>query len=149
MIDKVGLAVRTFSEIAKALQGLTESQFEALAAGRARIELHFDDEVIRKPIKKAPSGGSRTSTSAAKKSVSAEDAFAAIRGLTTSDQVLDYLQKNYRELTVAKLKDVARMLGPTVSIPSRPTKDGMMAAIVSGTAGFREDSAVMLPGGFR
>lgn len=150
MIEPIFLAHYSFQEVAKALQHLTEDQFLALSDGRARIELHFDEVVVEVPLKKPTTRGPvKAAAAASPPKLTPVLAAEAIRTMISSEQVANYLKANERALTKEKIVELAALLGPTVALRSGGTKSQLFTDIVSGTAGFREDSELMLPGGFR
>jgi hypothetical protein len=69
-------------------------------------------------------------------------AVADISALGSRDEVAAYLRARDRELSVPALRQIARGLGPTVSVAARSKAD-LHRNIVEGTAGFRERSAAM------
>jgi hypothetical protein len=118
-------------------------------AGMARVQAYRDLAErlrgVRRRSADAPARKSAARKMAAPKA--GPDAHvAAIRGLTTSDEVAAYLDAH--PMTAAQMREVARGLGPTVALFGR-TKPEIRQAIIDGTTGFRERSEVILPGGWR
>jgi len=130
--------VNDLTEIAlrRSLAALSPEDLAAVAAGRARLEVHH---LAPRPARRPPA----TPVPAHDHGVDVAAAVERINGLPTPAAVEDYLKD--RRFTVSVLKQMARALGPTVLTTGR-SKAEVRRDIVAGTAGFRSRSAAMSDG---
>jgi hypothetical protein len=148
MTPLVDLAVR------RVLESLTAAELAAVAAGRARIDVHPVPEPADPaqlglygdpPPAPAPrtNRAVRTPVPACSPAVDVAAAARHINELTCPEAVADYLRDP--RFTIPLLKQIARALGPTVLATGR-SKAQLQRDIVAGTAGFRSRSAAMSGG---
>ncbi len=147
--DSVEAGTETFSTKVKA-------QAQAIAtAGRPKVKgvvippgggaaLMSDDPDIRKAAEEEFERHQAAIEAGRAKSTTA-DHVAAIKAMRTSEEVATYLDGH--ELSALKLHAIAKNIG-TVAWHGKMTKAELRQAIIDGTGGFRENSEVLLPGGF-
>jgi hypothetical protein len=130
--------VNDLTEIAlrRALATLSPEDLAAVAAGRARLEVHH---LAPRPPRRPPA----TPVPARDHGVDVAAAVERINALPTPAAVEEYLKD--RRFTGSVLKQIARALGPTVLATGR-NKAEVRRDIVAGTAGFRSRSAAMSGG---
>lgn len=145
------------------LQQLSSAQLEDLAQGRADLVFRSAQEPGTEE-RVSPATGEATEPPArhvhvperhhrprARPRVHADAdpevvaAAGAIRAMSTPAEVAAYLQDNDRRFTTPVLREIARVLGPTVSATVR-SKAELKRNIIAGTAGFRTRSAAMSGG---
>jgi hypothetical protein len=120
------------AHVSAMLNELTSSQWEDLAAGRARLVFRAaSGSRARRPDPTDPAGAGLAA------------AVAEINRLSSPSEVAGYLRE--QRFTAPALRDIARALGPTVSTTGR-SKDDLIRDIVAGTAGYRVRSAAMSGG---
>lgn len=150
------------------LQQLSSTQLEDLAQGRAELVFRSaeesrpegavaservmsgTDDAVEHPARhvhvperhRGPRARPRVHADADPEVVAAA---GAIRAMSTPAEVAAYLQENDRRFTTPRLREVARVLGPTVSATVR-SKAELKRNIIAGTAGFRTRSAAMSGG---
>jgi hypothetical protein len=118
-------------------------------AGMARVQAYKDLAERLRAVRRRSTAAPARKSAARKMAVPKAESdahVAAIRGLTTSEDVGAYLDAH--PMTAAQMREVARGLGPTVAVTGR-TKPDIRRAIIDGTTGFRERTEVVLPGGWR
>lgn len=147
--DPVDLALR------RVLQSLSTVELAAVAAGRARVEIHPAGDGPVDPAQlglyadvliPAQSRSRRAVAAPAPRRAHDVDVAAAaahIDALSSPEAVEQFLLDP--QFTVPVLKQIARALGPTVLATGR-TKSEVRRDIVAGTAGFRSRSAAMSGG---
>jgi hypothetical protein len=120
----------------RSLTTLSPEDLAAVAAGRARLEVHH---LAPRPARRAPT----TPVPERDHGVDVAAAVERINVLPTPTDVEDYLKD--RRFTASVLKQIARALGPTVLATGR-NKAEVRRDIVAGTVGFRSRSAAMSGG---